>query len=1210
MKNYENEKLNLKIEIKPEQKNKKEEQNIITELNYHKLQIENAKKDNEILKLREEIQQFKKYGFDTSSSFPWPDEFKKRWEIFVRTMIMDNFDTINTNYILLMRTINIIVKIIYEISQIQIRQKIIELLKCLGLQNISDINISNFYNKFQRLLFQDFFKTLFNVSNEFYNSILKKIKNALYNKRNIFNEKEIEDILKDLNNGNIIKFIREIYFLCLYMNINEPKLTIKTSIDINYRYYNKNEYDNIEGFGKDNDICIIILNPPMLGYDKPFKGLKPAVFIIENPSKEIIDMCEEQKRCKSNNNNNIATDRNRNENNIDFLKEKIKNTKIYEEKIIKSQTNNLININNNSSEMNYKIKKNFMTIENETNDNINYIEFEKSLPKKKLSENIKKQEPLKFKNSTDCFIKKHIINPINIQKYTKRSEEKKDKFVQKKLKGKLKNIHLLPPQKLNSKRKKNPSHKKNNSKKINKIEIERNASNEANEINDKIYNNTETNINMSTPLTNSILDLTNNTINLMEKNLGLYFYSTTKSQSPSIINNKNSIENKTKRSVKQKKIDKIICQFTLENNERLNNKNLNLKELYKNCNFINNQKIDQERVFTEVKQRNIDIDCLNKGKILDSMKNNLNQRMLSYKNIDKNINKNMNNYNNKKFNHNYVISKCSNENINNNFKKINNYINTGIIMNSFLNNNEMNYENEFNKKIGERTLNSITKNNLKNLNNIYDINNTLETNNDNNNNYNYKDNSQYLEGKNFLRRKINNSINLTRQKDNIENNNNININSINSTQSNNNININININNNNNNNENNFRGNVILNYENGSHNILKTDSEYPKKIIQKSIKKIDKINSKKKNSQNKNNLNINKKNTNNNFKKKFKIDTDNYFSSTKNNNTINCNNNIGTIIPINNHNHINRLAYNYINTINNENNSIKYTHIKIKKNNIYQDGAKSKNISKKNSKKNNHNYYININSDEGFKINKNQSSYHKSLNNFNNKNQKILKEKYYYNNELKNNTGKKNNRKQSQKTISHDKLNTNTINSESVEKNQKRQLYINLLNHNKKNYNEIHYDSLNDSYNSIKKFNINKKNHIQNSQNNKNYHKDKNKYYSIINEINKSSIVKNKTKKRCKQINQFKTIKNEINSESIKINSINTKRNINKILNKKRHYKIPSSDGIKGINYDDKNNLRLKINNHKNKLVDSFEKLYEQAFELKHKKNILTLPCE
>ena len=122
MKNVENINIDQKNnkKMKQIQQNNDNEGDSLNELNYHKLQIENAKKDNEIIKLREEIQQFKKCGFDTSSSFPWPTEFKNRWDTLVHTMIMDNFDTINTNYILLMRTLNIIVKSIYDISKNEI----------------------------------------------------------------------------------------------------------------------------------------------------------------------------------------------------------------------------------------------------------------------------------------------------------------------------------------------------------------------------------------------------------------------------------------------------------------------------------------------------------------------------------------------------------------------------------------------------------------------------------------------------------------------------------------------------------------------------------------------------------------------------------------------------------------------------------------------------------------------------------------------------------------------------------------------------------------------------------------------------------------------------------------------------------------------------------------------------------------------------------
>ena len=1173
------EKANNNESIKFEKKNKKEEENSVNELNYHKLQIENAKKDNEILKLREEIQQFKKFGFDTSSSFPWPDEFKNRWETFVRTMIMDNFEAINSNYILLMKTINIIVKIIYDSSKIQIRQKTIELLKCLGLKNISDINISNFYNKFQRLLFQDFFKTLFIVSNEFYDSIITKIKNEIYNNKQIFDDKEIEDILKDLTDKNIAKFIRELFFLCLYMNINEPKLTIKTSTEINYRYYKKNEYDIIEGFGKDNDICIIILNPPMLGYNKPFKGLKPAVSIIENPSKEIIDICERQNNAL-NNGANIIQNKNYNDivriekvnigekyckNNYNLFNQKVKDSKTF--------LNNK-NINNISSEIKYNSDDN-IKISNKINNDNNYKEKKNvdSLSNKNISKTIKKGDILKIKNSSDYFLKKHIINPINIQKYIKKSEEKKEKIIEKKLKDKLKDIHFVGPQKININytNKKRLKSSKNNNKKVNKIEIERNSSIEINEVK---YNNTETNINMSTPLTNSILDTANNMMKIlaMKKKLGLLFYSNTKSQSPSLVNTKNGVSSRTKRRIKQGQVGEFANQLSLERNQK---KIINPKEINKKENLGNNMKeIGHERICTEIKKRNND----EKNQILDSIKNNLNER-LSYNNNDKRkINDQINS--NYKSNNNYIINNNLNDNINN-------FINTGIIMNSILQNNNNN-ENEFNKN---------QKNNFKNINNAYDLNNNLN----NKNLYNNKENIKEIKDKYFLRRKINNSINLTRQKHNIDNN--ININSINNTSNNNNININININNNNNRND--INGNVILNYE--SDNVIKTEPDKPRKRIEKSFHKIRKNNSK--NNASKSKVNINKNIGINSYINKNKIEKQGL--TMKNNNTFNRNSNLRTNIPINIDDYINPIiSYNYIN-INNSESNCKYNQINIKKNNnIYKNDLKLKEISKKLEKKNN-NVYINLNTDDYIK-NKYKYSYHKSMNNFNKNNKKN-----YSNNE----NNAMDNKKKNQKYISYEQFNgNNQINNAHSLGKSKDKLYMKNFNstfnsNNTINYNEIKNYSLNESCsNSFKKFNKKNKNQISKTHNlnNKNSFKDKNKIFLMHNCTNKGSLINNKIKKTNKNVNQCKTNKNEINPDIIKNNNFTIgkfiKDNDNNVY-KNNHYKISSSDGIKNYFFVN-NRYKTKSKNDKqaNFGIDSLEKIYDQNVEFKHKKNMLTLP--
>ena len=1042
MKNVENINIDQKNnkKMKQIQQNNDNEGDSLNELNYHKLQIENAKKDNEIIKLREEIQQFKKCGFDTSSSFPWPTEFKNRWDTLVHTMIMDNFDTINTNYILLMRTLNIIVKSIYDISKNEIRQKAIDILKCLGLQNISDINISNFYNKFQRLLFQDFFKTLFIVSNELYNSIISKIKSEILKNKKIFTQKDIENILKDINNENITNFIREIYFLCLYMNINEPKLVIKTSIEINYRYYNKNEYDIIEGFAKNKDICIIILNPPMLGHNKPFKGIKPAVFIIENPTKEIIDICEKQKNNNLLYNNiiQISTEESKKilkNNKGDNFKNRynlinnIKNKNDDENDILNINTN----INNTSTEMKGNFLNPFMTINYKTNNDIDYKEKEDLMQQKNFSKTIKKEDIIKMKQSPDYFLKKPMMNPNNLQKYIEKGEENQ---IHKNLKDKFKNIHFINPQKIaNINQPKIQSNIKN--KLLNQINLERNDSLENQNKNYTLTEANVNNINMSTPLTYSIIDTTNNMINLvsMKKKLGFLFYSNNKSQSPGIINNKN-INNRGKRHIKPRPISNMLNQLTLEKT----NNNIKEKNTIFNCGDLNN-----ERINTEIKQNNKYFNNKNKKNLLDSMKNNFKER-LSYSK-DK---KGGNSYN------------------------INNIIDSNIIIKTILNNNENELINMQKKKFKQKS-----NNNLKNINNVFNINNNIK-----NNNYNNRENNQNLQGKFSLRRKINNSINIARQKDL---NKNININSINSTNNNNNININININNNNNN-DNNFRSNVILNYDNSSSKITKTEPSVPEKRGEKSFKKINnnkfivKKNSKKINIKKNSNIHMT---INPNTKKLINIKNDNYNifeASIKNNNTISYKTDINPLKIINNENenYIDPITYNYINNINkNEKNFIKKQQNYI----INKNKVRTKNNNVNN---------INLKNDLFFKNSKYKNLYNQSENNFINKNKKLVKIK-----DINSNIYKIRENKLKQKSLSLEPL--SQISNYSIEKSQGNKIFADY-NHIKKNYTkkEIYNEKINKSSNSIKKYkknNKNSKNKEQNLQNVniKNYIKNQNK---------------------------------------------------------------------------------------------------------------------
>ena len=273
------------------------------ELLYHNLQIENATKNTEILKLKEEIQKFRNNIKDSSSNFPLPDEFKTRWETLIRTSAMDALENISLNSILLMKVINIIVKYIYEISITKINHKISEILKCIGLSEKNEENIKNFFEKFKKLIFQDYFNTIFKINEEkFWKKIINNIKNNITSKNNIlFSDGEKTKIIKDLNSENFEKFIIELYYLCLYMNINDPRLIIKTSTEINYTYYNKNKYTNLEGFSKENDIWLLILNPPIIKNNNIiYKEIKPVVYLIDNPTKEIKDLCKKQNNINNN----------------------------------------------------------------------------------------------------------------------------------------------------------------------------------------------------------------------------------------------------------------------------------------------------------------------------------------------------------------------------------------------------------------------------------------------------------------------------------------------------------------------------------------------------------------------------------------------------------------------------------------------------------------------------------------------------------------------------------------------------------------------------------------------------------------------------------------------------------------------------------------------------------------------------------------------
>ena len=161
-----------------------------------KLRIENTRKEKEIQKLREDVQKYRKPSNDSSTNYPWPDEFVERWKKLVENTIMDSFDNIFYKNILLVRVINITVRIVYDIADEKIKEKIKEILNCFGYDNFNNDDIKLFFNKFQSIIFQDYFKTIIKFNDELLNKIL-------LNKQHLLFQNHLKQFLF-LKNNNIL----------------------------------------------------------------------------------------------------------------------------------------------------------------------------------------------------------------------------------------------------------------------------------------------------------------------------------------------------------------------------------------------------------------------------------------------------------------------------------------------------------------------------------------------------------------------------------------------------------------------------------------------------------------------------------------------------------------------------------------------------------------------------------------------------------------------------------------------------------------------------------------------------------------------------------------------------------------------------------------------------------------------------------------------
>ena len=667
------------------------------EIKLHKSEIENTKKNKEIQRLQNELQKFRKLTNDASTDYPWPEEFCERWKKLFESTIMDSFDNIFYKNILLVRVINIIVKIIYDFTKEKIIEKIKEILKCFGIEKNSDDYIKIFFKKFQTFIFQDYFKTIIKFDDILLNKILLNIRLEIgTQKGKLFSQLEIEEINKDLDSNQIKFFIKELFILSLYMHFHDPILSINTSTELNYSYFSKKDFISLDGFGNENSVCLIILNPPIVRFNTFFKKLVPIVFICENPTDDIIKECEIKKyyqlrklQSKSFNvierplifnlDNQINKDDNKNTINSD-IKNDDRNF---------NQLNNMTNNNNKINNENFYISNIPSFISGNSNSNRNKLMNNKINNDNLINTNDinlynkrKKKEILRSKSSTkpiqnnnliiqeELFKNKQINNKkqININTPNESSISQKENNILNQKKPEIQFFNIIYDKHLYN----------NNLKKEKSFTI----SSEINQGEMNIFKLKKEKDKNDCSRNNSTFenDIINNSNNKKEENLEIFPNKLFTEMHGYIKNNPNCLNT----PYQKKRTNSIGSQ-----SEKYTFKNLN------NQNCLNDKNIQNKNNNFHVKKTNYQNEQNNYNDKINYNNIDLKNEKVNLYNMDISINNNFENASNRSSTHNLIRNNSQvNENRIHNIS-INSIYSNNIIINNNNNNNNQNKKKEF-----------------------------------------------------------------------------------------------------------------------------------------------------------------------------------------------------------------------------------------------------------------------------------------------------------------------------------------------------------------------------------------------------------------------------------------------------------------------------------------------------------------------------------
>ena len=237
-----------------------------------KLRAEVKRSEVAMKKLQESNAMSAQNQHNTSSAFALPSEFKKTWEILIQENILDLFSQFLGSHRYLVLVVQELIKeILKQVGEL-IDAKILSIVSLLGCPASNSESIK----KHLLRLFQDHSSTAFPMLSleELRKTYLARIPLTIR-----------EEVSSSISTGEFDSFVRNMHKISLHMLLNEPRLEINFTESIEYVVIDKpDNFYCIDGFPNGSPEAVIVV-PSVMRNNYPYTGIKPAVLIITEESK-------------------------------------------------------------------------------------------------------------------------------------------------------------------------------------------------------------------------------------------------------------------------------------------------------------------------------------------------------------------------------------------------------------------------------------------------------------------------------------------------------------------------------------------------------------------------------------------------------------------------------------------------------------------------------------------------------------------------------------------------------------------------------------------------------------------------------------------------------------------------------------------------------------------------------------------------------------